>query len=57
MRRAAMGAGQGNVSQTRSSSLPTGVKDVMARADEATTWGEMVEALLIMGIMTFLLLV
>jgi hypothetical protein len=27
----------------------------MPRDDEATTWGEMVEALLIMGIMTFLL--
>jgi hypothetical protein len=29
----------------------------MPRDHEATTWGEMVEALLIMGIMTFLLLV
>jgi hypothetical protein len=29
----------------------------MPRDDEATTWGEMVEALLIMSIMTFLLLV
>jgi hypothetical protein len=29
----------------------------MPRDDEATTWGKMVEALLIMGIMTFLLLV
>jgi hypothetical protein len=29
----------------------------MPRDDEATTWGEMVEAWLIMGIMTFLLLV
>jgi hypothetical protein len=29
----------------------------MPRGDEATTWGEMVEAWLIMGIMTFLLLV
>jgi len=26
-------------------------------SDEATTWGDMVEALLLMGIMTFLLLV
>jgi hypothetical protein len=29
----------------------------MPRDDEATSWGGMVEALLIMGIMTFLLLV
>jgi hypothetical protein len=29
----------------------------MPRAHEATTWGEMVEALLVMAIMTFLLLV
>jgi hypothetical protein len=29
----------------------------MPSDDEATTWGEMVEAWLIMGIMTFLLLV
>lgn len=29
----------------------------MPRDDEATTWGERVEAWLIMGIMTFLLLV
>jgi hypothetical protein len=29
----------------------------MPRDDEATTWGKMAEALLIMGIMTFLLLV
>jgi hypothetical protein len=29
----------------------------MPRDHEATTWGEMAEALLIMGIMTFLLLV
>jgi hypothetical protein len=29
----------------------------MPRDNEATTWGEMVEAWLIMGIMTFLLLV
>jgi hypothetical protein len=29
----------------------------MARTDEAITWGEVAEAWLIMGIMTFLLLV
>jgi hypothetical protein len=29
----------------------------MLRDDEATPWGEMAEALLIMGVMTFLLLV
>jgi hypothetical protein len=29
----------------------------MPRDDEVITWGEMAEALLIMGIMTFLLLV
>jgi len=29
----------------------------MRRADVASPWGEMVEALLIMGILTFLLLV